>query len=75
MMNQQEVAQAVLGSLQQTGFKQPVWIKLNDGSRFQGIITGLNGINNTMFVQVIDLGTDQMKSVAISKISEISATP
>jgi hypothetical protein len=43
-VTQQEVAQAVLASLQQTGFKQPVWIKLSDGSGFQGIITGLNGI-------------------------------
>jgi hypothetical protein len=74
-MNQQEVAQAVLASLQQTGFKQPVWIKLNDGSAFQGIITGLNAINNAMFVQAIDIGTDQRKSVAMTKISEISTRP
>ena len=42
---------------------------------FQGIITGLNGINNTMFVQVIDVGTDQMKSVAMTKIQEITSKP
>lgn len=74
-MTQQEVAQAVLASLQQTGFKQPVWIKLSDGSGFQGIITGLNGINNMMFVQVIDVGTDQVKSVAMNKIQDIASKP
>lgn len=74
-MNQQEVAQVVLASLQQTGIKQPVWIKLNDGSAFQGIITGLNAINNAMFVQAIDVGTDQVKSVAMSKIMESSPKP
>ncbi len=72
-MSQQEVTQAVLASLQQTGFKQPVWIRLSDGSAVQGIITGLNGINNTMFVQVIDVGTDQVKSVALNKIQEIAS--
>ena len=74
-MSQQEVAQAVLASLQQTGFKSPVWIKLSDGSPFQGIITGLSSINSAMYVQVIDIGTDQMKSVAMSKILEIASKP
>jgi hypothetical protein len=74
-MSQQEVAQAVVVSLQQTGFKQPARIKLSDGSAFLGIITGLNGINNTTFVQVIDVGTNQVKCVAMNKIQEIASKP
>ncbi|HEV3345339.1 MAG TPA: hypothetical protein VG125_33485 [Pirellulales bacterium] len=73
-MTQQEIAKAVLASLHQTGFKSPVWFRMDDGSAFQGIITGLNYHGNAASVQVLDVATDQSRSVAMSDMSEIMAS-
>ena len=50
-------------------------IRLKSRERVQRIITLLNRINIAIFGQVMDLGPDRMRSDAISKISETSATP
>lgn len=70
-MTPNEVAQAVLDSLHETGLKSPRTITLSDGSSIQAVITGISGLNNTMYVELIDVGTDQVKRIPIGRISEV----
>jgi len=70
-MTQDQIAQVVHASLHQTGFKQPAWFRLSDGSAIQGVITGLSNRNNAIFVEILDPASNRAKSIAMSRIEEI----
>lgn len=46
-------------------------ITLNDGSIINGLITGMQAVNNQPFANIIDLRSDQIKAIALDKIATI----
>jgi hypothetical protein len=70
-MTPKEVADTVFASLNQPGFKQPQWFKLDDGSAVHGVPTGIAGTGTEMFVTLIDVGSNQRRQVPLASIQEI----
>jgi len=71
-MTHKDVADTILASLNQPGFKQPQWFRLNDGSAVQGIPTGVAGTGAEMFVTLLNVASNQQRQIPLASIQEIS---